>query len=36
VLHKANQAVKRAQQRGLARLEVVDLRGKPEKRKKAA
>ncbi len=36
VLHKANQAVKRAQHRGLARLEVVDMRGKPEKRKKAA
>ena len=36
VLNRANQAVKRAQQRGLARLEVVDLRGKPEKRKKAA
>ena len=36
VLHSANQAVKRAQHRGLARLEVVDMRGKPEKRKKAA
>ncbi|OAM76719.1 diguanylate cyclase domain-containing protein [Devosia elaeis] len=36
VLHNANQAVKRAQRRGLARLEVMDLRAKPEKRKKAA
>ncbi|WIY53659.1 diguanylate cyclase [Devosia sp. YIM 151766] len=36
VLNNANQAVKRAQRRGLARLEVVDLRGKPEKRSKAA
>ena len=35
-LHNANQAVKRAQRRGLARLEVTDLRTKPEKRKKAA
>ncbi len=30
------QAVKKAQRRGIGRLEVVDLRGKPEKRKKAA
>ncbi len=36
VLHNANQAVKRAQRRGLARLEVTDMRAKPEKRKKAA
>lgn len=36
VLNNAVQAVKKAQRRGLARLEVVDLRGKPEKRKKAA
>lgn len=36
VLHNANQAVKRAQRRGLARLEVFDMRAKPEKRKKAA
>lgn len=36
VLHNANQAVKRAQRRGLARLEVTDMRGKPERRSKAA
>ncbi|KKB09029.1 diguanylate cyclase domain-containing protein [Devosia chinhatensis] len=36
VLHNANQAVKRAQHRGLARLEVVDLRAKSDKRRKAA
>ncbi len=36
VLAQAAQAVKKAQRRGLARLEVIDLRAKPEKRKKAA
>ncbi len=36
VLHNANQAVKRAQRRGLARLEVTDMRSKPDRRKKAA
>lgn len=36
VLNNASQAVKRAQRRGLARLEVVDLRAKSDRRKKAA
>lgn len=36
VLGQAAQAVKKAQRRGIGRLEVLDLRGKPDKRKKAA
>ncbi|SMQ61065.1 diguanylate cyclase (GGDEF) domain-containing protein [Devosia lucknowensis] len=36
VLEQANDAVKKAQRRGIARLEVVDLRGRDEKRRKAA
>lgn len=36
VFTNAQQAVKKAQRRGLGRLEVVDLRGVEEKRKKAA
>ncbi len=36
VLNAASQAVKRAQRRGLARLEVMDLRGRDDKRRKAA
>lgn len=36
VFNNAQQAVKKAQRRGLGRLEVVDLRGVEEKRKKAA
>jgi diguanylate cyclase (GGDEF)-like protein len=36
VLGHAAQAVKKAQRRGIGRLEVLDLRGKPDKRKKAA
>jgi FOG: GGDEF domain len=36
VLTAAAQAVAKAQRRGLARLEITDLRGQPEKRRKAA
>jgi len=36
VLEAAHQAVKKAQRRGLARLEVVDLRGREEKSRRAA
>lgn len=36
VLNAAGQAVKKAQRRGLARLEVVDLRGRDDKRRQAA
>lgn len=36
VLKAAAQAVKKAQRRGLARLEVMDLRGREDKRRKAA
>lgn len=36
VMDAASQAVKKAQRRGLARLEVVDLRGRDEKQRKAA
>jgi diguanylate cyclase (GGDEF)-like protein len=36
VLEAAGNAVKKAQRRGLARLEVVDLRGRSEKQRKAA
>lgn len=36
VLNAANQAVKKAQRRGLARLEIVDLRGRDDKRRQAA
>lgn len=36
VLDAASQAVKKAQRRGLARLEVVDLRGRNERQRKAA
>lgn len=36
VLDAAQQAVKKAQRRGLARLEVVDLRGRAEKHRQAA
>ena len=36
VLNSASQAVKKAQRRGLARLEVMDLRGRDDKRRHAA
>ncbi|ODT68557.1 MAG: hypothetical protein ABS75_20025 [Pelagibacterium sp. SCN 63-23] len=36
VLNNASQAVKKAQRRGIARLEVVDLRGNDDRRRKAA
>lgn len=36
VLDAAHQAVKKAQRRGLARLEVVDLRGREDRQRKAA
>ena len=36
VLEAAQQAVQKAQRRGLARLEVIDLRGRDEKRSRAA
>ena len=36
VLDAAHQAVKKAQRRGLARLEVIDLRGRAEKQQQAA
>ena len=36
VLNAASQAVKKAQRRGLARLEVMDLRGRDDKRRQAA
>ncbi|MBJ3785164.1 diguanylate cyclase domain-containing protein [Devosia sediminis] len=36
VLEAAHQAVKKAQRRGLARLEVVDLRGREERQRRAA
>lgn len=36
VLEAAHQAVKKAQRRGLARLEVVDLRGREDKQRRAA
>lgn len=36
VLDAANQAVKKAQRRGLARLEVIDLRGRNDRQRKAA
>lgn len=36
VLEAASQAVKKAQRRGLARLEVVDLRGRNDRQRKAA
>lgn len=36
VLNAASQAVKKAQRRGLARLEVTDLRGRDDKRRQAA